>query len=360
MHAFPTSRPPVVSIVFAILFLLFTLRTPSGWCEDPQGMVLVPSGTYVMGGPSPEAILEVRQTNLANRPCCSGLTKGFEDCMPKHQVKIRSFWMDITEVTNREFAKFVEATGYKTIAERELNPADFPQVPIDQLKSGSVVFTPPKKAVSLFNFMEWWSYVPGACWNHPEGPRSTIANLMDYPAVHIAYADAEAFAKWAGKRLPSEAEWEWAARGGLEEQAYPWGNQLLIDGKWQCNAYQGEFPHLDLAADGFKGMAPVGQFKPNKYGLMDMSGNVWEWCSDFYHPDTYRNRKELGKVLENPKGPISSWDPEEPGIIKRVHRGGSFLCSSEYCARYMIGTRGKGDIDTGASHVGFRCVKELP
>ena len=182
-------------------------------------MVLIPSGAYLMGGPSSEAIREVRQTIQANRPCCMGLIKGFEDCSPRHQVKIRSFWMDKTEVTNREYSKFIEATAYKTIAERDLDPANFPTVPIDQLKPGAVVFTPPKKAVSLQNFMEWWSYVPGACWNHPEGPKSTIKDLMDYPVVHIAYEDAEAYAKWSGKRLPSEAEWEWAARGSLNEQA---------------------------------------------------------------------------------------------------------------------------------------------
>lgn len=355
---------------FSLFFLLpffASLFSPAAHGQDTAvaskdsvnpGMILIPAGEFNMGGPSFEAIREVRLTNLPNRPCCSGLVKGFEDCGPKHQVRIRSFWMDQTEVTNREFSKFVEATGYITIAERELDPAAFPQVPREQLKPGAVVFTPPSRAVSLFNFMEWWSYVHGASWKHPLGPNSSIADILDYPVVQIAYADAEAYAKWAGKRLPTEAEWEWAARGGLDAQAYPWGNGLLVDGKWQCNAYQGEFPHKDTAVDGFVGIAPVRKYQANRYGLYDMSGNVWEWCSDFYHPDTYRNRKELGKVIENPTGPDSSWDPEEPGIVKRVHRGGSFLCSSEYCARYMIGTRGKGDIETGSCHLGFRCVKD--
>ena len=196
MHVVSTSSLRFFSYTFATLCLLLAVLSPNGWCEVPQGMVLIPAGEYVMGGPSSDAIREVRQTNQANRPCCNGLIKGFEDCMPKHRVKISSFWMDKTEVTNREYAKFVAATKYKTIAERELDPANFPQVPRDQLKPGSVVFTSPKKAVSLLNFMEWWSYVPGACWNHPEGPKSTIADRMDYPVVHLAYPDAEAFAKW--------------------------------------------------------------------------------------------------------------------------------------------------------------------
>jgi formylglycine-generating enzyme len=359
---------PLTTPMFQFNFILFaasiawTVIASMAWCDGD--MVLIPAGEFTMGGPSKTAVVELRDNVDKGKPCCLGLVKGFEDCQPQHQVYVDAFWIDKTEVTNVEFAKFVEATQYVTVAERPLNPSEFPGVPLADLKPGAVVFDPPKKAVRLHDVSQWWKYVPGACWNHPTGPGSSIQGLDNYPVIHVAYEDAAAYAKWAGKRLPTEAEWEYAARGGIDKKAYAWGDELLIEGKWQCNAFQGDFPFGDLGADGFRGLAPVGSYAPNGYGLYDVAGNAWEWCSDFYRPDTFRNRVALASnsgntVTRNPLGPRDSFDPDEPGIVKRVHRGGSYLCSDQYCARYLVGTRGKGDVNTGSSHVGFRCVKKV-
>lgn len=277
----------------------------------------------------------------------------FADAQPVHEVSVDGFWMDEHEVTNAEFAKFVAATGYKTVAERPLNPADFPGVPVDKLVPGSAVFTPPAQAVSLDNLMQWWRYVPGASWMNPEGPGSSIAGRESLPVVHISYEDAAAYAKWAGKRLPTEAEWEYAAQGGTGNQAYYWGSEMKPDGKWVANIYQGQFPAGNTAEDGYMGAAPVKSFPANAYGLYDMEGNVWEWCSDFYRPDYYQNSPG-----ENPKGPNNSYDPEEPYAEKRVQRGGSFLCSDQYCVRYRAGSRGKGEVSSASGNLGFRCVKD--
>ena len=223
--------------------------------------------------------------------------------------------------------------------------------------AGSTVFTPTTNAVPLNDYYQWWRYVHGANWRHPTGPDSDLKGRGNYPVVQIAYADAVAYAKWAGKRLPTEAEWEFAARGGLTGKTYAWGDELKPGGRWMANIYEGQFPVKDTGADGFAGIAPVAQFPPNGYGLYDMAGNVWQWCSDWYRPDYYTTLKLTGAIIRNPQGPSSSYDPgdDQP---QRVHRGGSFLCTDQYCTRYMMGTRGKGDVDTGSNHVGFRCVKD--
>ncbi len=325
----------------------------------PQVMVWIPAGEFWMGGPPADNDTSRAAHAAGDKPICPGLMKGFPDAQPGHKVYVDGFFMDASEVTNAQYAAFVKATGYKTVAERPLNPKDFPGADPALLVPGSVVFNTPKSAVSLNQPSEWWSYVPGAGWKHPSGPQSTLDGKDNLPVVHVAYEDAAAYAKWAGKRLPTEAEWERAARGGLEKQPYVWGKTLKIDGKWQCNAFQGDFPYRDTAEDGFTGIAPVKQFAPNAYGLYDMAGNVWEWCSDWYRPDYYQTLAKKGGVARNPRGPADSFDPDEPGIPKRVHRGGSFLCSDQYCARYLLGTRGKGAIDTGSSHLGFRCVKDV-
>jgi len=208
----------------------------------------------------------------------------------------------------------------------------------------------------LHNFYQWWRYQKRANWRHPLGPEDDLKDHEKYPVVQVAYADAAAYAEWAGKRLPTEAEWEFAARGGLSEKLYPWGNELRPGGKWLANIYQGKFPVHDEGADGFSGIAPVAQFPPNGYGLYDVAGNVWEWCSDWYRPDYYALLARTGGVARNPQGPETPFDPIEPTERKRVHRGGSFLCTDQYCTRYMVGTRGKGEISTASNHLGFRCV----
>lgn len=281
------------------------------------------------------------------------------DAQPVHRVSVDGFWMDTTEVTNEQFEKFVQATGYVTIAERKPRVADFPTVPPENLVAGAVVFTPTRQPVSLNDYFQWWAYVKGASWRHPLGPGSDLKGREKHPVVQVAFPDAEAFAKWAGKRLPTEAEWEFAARGGVAGKLYAWGDDLKPGGKWMANIYDGQFPVKDSGADGFAGLAPVAQFPPNAYGLHDMAGNVWEWCGDWYRPDYFAQLARTGGVARNPHGPDTSFDPAEPGEKKRVHRGGSFLCTEQYCTRYMVGTRGKGEVSTGSNHVGFRCVQSV-
>ena len=295
-------------------------------------MVWIPTGTFRMGS-----------------------EEGHPDEGPVREVTLNGFWMDKTEVTNEQFAKFVEATGYVTVAERKPDPADFPGAPEELLVPGSVVFTPPRGRVSLDNHLQWWSYVPGANWRHPEGPGSSIAGKEKYPVVHVAWEDATAYAKWAGKRLPTEAEWEYASRGGLDHQPYVWGDEKHPGEKQMANIWQGEFPSENNEEDGFSGLAPVARFPANGYGLHDMAGNVWEWCSDWYHPQGYEQSSNL-----NPQGPAESFDPQEPGIPKKVMRGGSFMCSDVYCTGYRPSARMKSSPDTGLSHTGFRCVKTGP
>jgi sulfatase modifying factor 1 len=283
--------------------------------------------------------------------------KATVDSRPVHQVRVDGFYMDETDVTNAEFAKFVKATGYVTIAERKPTKEEFPTAPPENLVAGSVVFAPPDHPVSLDNYMQWWAYIPGANWRHPEGPQTNIVGKDNYPVVQIAYDDARAYAKWAGKRLPTEAEWEFAARGGLAGQPFVWGKEFRPNGKWMANTHQGHFPDKDAGTDGFVGSSPVGSFPANGYGLYDMAGNVWQWTSDWYRPDYYATLASGGAIAVNPQGPDQAWDPSEPGQPKKVQRGGSFLCTDQYCSRYMVGTRGKGEVSTGTNHLGFRCVK---
>jgi len=313
----------------------------------PNGMVWIPGGQFSMGS-------ESTADSLCDRP---GVTR---DAQPIHRVSVDGFWMDSTEVTNGQFAAFVDATGYRTIAERAPDPAEFPGVPRELLVPGSTVFTPTDRPVDLGDAMQWWRYVPGADWRHPEGPASDLRGRERQPVVHIAYADAEAYAAWAGGRLPTEAEWEFAARGGLTGNLYAWGNELTPHGEHRANIHQGAFPAHDEGADGFAGLAPVASYQPNAYGLYDMAGNVWEWVSDWYRPDYYATLAAAGGVANNPKGPGDSFDPAEPAVKKRVHRGGSFLCTSAYCSRYLVGTRGKGEVSTGSNHLGFRIVRAAP
>jgi formylglycine-generating enzyme required for sulfatase activity len=278
------------------------------------------------------------------------------DALPVHRVAVDGFWIDRTAVTNAEFARFVAVTHYVTVAERPLDPKDFLGVPAEKLKPGGVVFSPPARPPSLADATAWWSYVPGANWRHPDGPASDIRGKEDDPVVQIAWADADAYAKWAHKRLPSEAEFEFAARGGLDRKPYAWGSELKPGGKWQANLFQGHFPNQDTAEDGYAGRAPVASYAPNGYGLFDMTGNVWQWCADWYRDDYYHTAAAQAKVLRNPRGPADSRDSQDPGVGKRVQRGGSFLCTDQYCERYVVGSRGKGDPDTSTNHIGFRCV----
>ena len=317
--------------------------------NSPPGMAWIPGGEFSMGGMAPN-----------DGVCTPATMNAVNDSQPINRVYMDGFWMDKTDVTNDEFEKFVQATGYKTIAEIAPTKEQFPGVRPEDLVAGSTVFTPTDAPVSLDNFFQWWRYVPGANWRHPTGPDSDIKGRGSYPVVQVAYPDAVAYAKWAGKRLPTEAEWEFAARGGLTGKTYAWGDELRPGGKWMANTYQGHFPVKDTGADGFAGLAPVAQFPANGYGLYDMAGNVWQWCNDWYRPDTYARLKLAGggAVVRNPQGPSSSYSPGNDGL-QRVHRGGSFLCTDQYCTRYMVGTRGHGDVDTGSNHLGFRCVKDV-
>jgi sulfatase modifying factor 1 len=309
----------------------------------PTGMVWIPGGEFSMGAK------EFPDMNMVGM-------QATKDSRPIHRVYVDGFFMDKTDVTNAQFARFVKAVGYVTVAEKKLLPADYPGVPAQNLVAGGAVFAPPDHAVALDDAYAWWSYVKGANWRHPTGPKSSIRGKENYPVVQVAYADAEAYANWAHKRLPTEAEWEFAARGGRAGEVYVWGDQFHPNGKWMANTYQGHFPNHDSGNDGFVGLAPVAQYPPNQYGLYDMAGNAWQWTSDWYRSDYYAQLAQNDGVARNPSGPATSFDPAEPSEKKKVHRGGSFLCTDQYCSRYMVGARGKGEVNTGTNHLGFRCV----
>jgi len=312
-------------------------ETTSNPGKAPPGMVWIPGGEFWMGSEEPM----------------------FPDARPVHKVHVDGFWMDRATVTNEQFAQFVKATGYVTAAERPADPVQYPGAPPEMLKPGAPVFTPPSAPVPLNNLVNWWRWQQGADWRHREGPESNIQGREKHAVVQIAYEDATAYAKWAGKRLPTEAEWEFAARGGLDRKPFVWGDEDTPGGKHMANTFQGHFPDKDSAEDGFRATAPVCSYPTNGYGLCDMSGNVWQWTSDWYRPDYYQTLAAQGAVVRNPQGPDDSYDPSDPGVPKRVQKGGSFLCTDQYCMRYRPGGRGKGEAAIGASNVGFRLVQSV-
>ena len=284
---------------------------------------------------------------------------------PLHQVKLSGFWIDVHEVTNRQFKEFVDATGYVTWAERVVDweelkktlPIGTPKPADSVLAPGSMLFTFPDYVENLSDYTQWWTWSNGVDWKHPEGSNSNLLGKMNHPVVHVCFYDAEAYCIWSGKRLPTEAEWEYAARGGVEQNLYPWGNSLTTNGTYMANYWQGEFPRFNSVRDGFATSAPVKSFSANAYGLYDMGGNVWEWCSDRYNEFYYQELAKKGTSI-NPQGPRLSYDPDEPGIEKRVQKGGSFLCNDSYCASYRCSAKMPGAMDTGMPHLGFRCVSD--
>lgn len=334
---------PGLSLLTVLVFSLSCSNQQSSQTESPAGMAFIPSGTLNMGGNNEQA--------SANE-------------FPRHTVRISAFWMDKTEVTNAEFAYFVEETGYLTIAER---PVDWEQMkatlpsgttkPADSLlQPGALVFQQTDEPVPLNRPELWWDWTIGANWKHPDGPMSSIDERMDHPVVQIAWEDAMAYAEWAGKRLPTEAEWEWAARSGEESTVYPWGNADINTGKPKANFWQGFFPFENSLRDGYLTTSPVRTFEPNGYGLFDMAGNVWEWCSDWFDTGYYR---KPGASVANTSGPDKPFNPLAPGLQEKVIRGGSFLCSDDYCSGYRNARRMGSTADTGLNHTGFRCVKDV-
>ncbi len=292
-----------------------------------------------------------------------GSDRHYPEESPAHLVAVDGFWMDARPVTNADFHRFVAATGYRTLAEEAPRPEDYPGALPELLVPASIVFQQPRQAVDLRNHFSWWGFVPGACWRHPRGPDSSIDDLADHPVVHIAYRDAEAYAAWAGKDLPSEAEWELAARGGRDGAEFVWGDDLLPGGKYMANTWQGEFPLQNLASDGFEWTAPVGSFPANGYGLFDMAGNVWEWTSDWYE-DRHPVGNGCCAARQNPRGGARerSYDRcmPESQIPRKVMKGGSFLCAPNYCRRYRPAARMGQPIDTSTCHLGFRCIVRQP
>ena len=291
-----------------------------------------------------------------------GSDRHYVEEAPAHRVIVDGFWMDATPVTNRQFAAFVEATGHVTVAERKPDPRDYPGALPHMLRAGSLVFSPTPRPVSLEDWSQWWSFKFGADWRHPLGPDSSIRGLDDHPVVHVAYPDALAYARWAGKSLPTEAQWEYAARGGLEGAEFAWGDELTPNGRHMANTWQGAFPFENTAEDGFERTSPVGSYPANGYGLFDMIGNVWEWTCDWYEP---RHPDEALKACCTPRNPRGgrqerSYDPLQPSvrIPRKVLKGGSHLCAPSYCRRYRPAARHPEPIDTSAGHVGFRCVTD--
>jgi formylglycine-generating enzyme required for sulfatase activity len=350
-QAGPTRRRCLIR--YLLLFLLGLVAFGATFAlvrwtkQPPSGMVWIPGGEFTMGTEG---------------------SIGWADEKPAHRVWVSGFWMDETDVTNAQFRAFVDATGYVTKAEKPVDVAEYlrqsppgtPPPPKENLVPGALVFVPTSGPVPIVGpnvHRQWWKWTPGANWRHPEGPGSSIEGRDDHPVVHVSWHDAVAYAKWAGKRLPTEAEWEFAARGGLDGKTYVWGDEEFSEEKPQCNCWQGEFPWKNTARDGYERTSPVKAFPSNGYGLYDMAGNVWQWCSDWYQVDLYRARANQG-VIVNPPGPERSKDPHEPYAQSRCQKGGSFLCHPSYCGRYRPGARHGCPPDTGMSHVGFRCVRD--
>lgn len=319
----------------------------------PAGMALVPAGTFLMGSNH-----KLAQANER----------------PTHKVSLAAFWMDVSHVTNDQFAQFVAATGYVSTAEKTPDwetvrvqlPPGTPRPEASMLVAGAMVFTGTASAVRLDDYSQWWAYVPGASWRHPQGPLSTIQGKGDHPVVQVSHADANAYASWIGKRLPTEAEWEYAARGGLEQATYAWGDQLEQDGKLQANIWdvrKQAFPVVKPQTGGAAGTMPVGTFPSNGYGLSDMTGNAWQWVADWYRFDYFQAQTKMadGKTLANPQGPVDSFDLADPGVPsnapKKVIRGGSFLCNEDYCQSYRPSARRGADPFNPMSHLGFRMVR---
>jgi len=311
----------------------------------PTGMAHIPAGRFTMGGKSEQA--------AANE-------------FPNHEVQISAFFMSETEVTNAEFLQFTKATGYVTVAEKDINweelkkqlPEGTPKPADSVLKAGSLVFNATEGPVNMQDYSQWWRWTIGANWRNPTGPGSDIKDKMNHPVVHIAWEDAQAFAEWKGMRLPTEAEWEWAALGGLKGAKYPWGNESIENATDLANFWQGFFPYENKEADGFYGTAPVKSFPPNGYGLYDMAGNVWEWVQDKYNANTYATYKKQNDI-KDPKGADQYFDPSEPGVPKHVIRGGSFLCNDSYCSGYRVSRRMSTSKDSGLNHTGFRLAMDV-
>lgn len=348
----------IEKLLYSGLFFLFIMPL-GGICADccssklpsrypigpsaPAGMVWIPGGEFTMGSDNKDSK---------------------KDEKPVHQVKVDGFWLDATPVTNRQFKEFVDATGYVTTAEKPPTleeimsqvPPGTPAPSPELLVAASLVFKPSNKPVPLHSNRAWWEWKPGASWKHPLGPESSIEGKEDHPVVQVSWYDAAAYAKWAGKRLPTEAEWEFAAYGGIKDIAYVWGNEEFSEENPQANIWQGEFPYKSTKPNGYMGTTSVKTYKPNPYGLYDMSGNVWQWCSDLYNFSYYQEEAKKGLSV-NPTGPKTSFDPEEPYAVKHVHRGGSFLCHNSYCKGYRIAARMKTCPDTSLNHLGFRCAQ---
>ncbi len=341
----------VAAAAVAILVLGYAVG-PSHWLRSSaplpatdastEQMRWIPAGEFTMG---------------------TDASHGMANERPAHRVRVTGFWIDEHPVTNAEFGRFVEATSYVTTAEKAPDweeikkqvPPGTPKPDASVLVAGSVVFVPPPGPVPLTDVSAWWQWTPGADWRHPEGPGSTLDGRATHPVVQVSWDDAVAYANWAGKQLPTEAEWEFAARGGLEGKRFNWGDDVRPSGRYMANTFQGDFPYRQTADDGFSRTSPVKSFPPNGYGLYDMAGNVWQWTADWYRDTTFAERAGQG-LCDNPTGPDSSVDAESPGP-RRVIKGGSFLCHESYCESYRPSARRGTAPDTGSSHVGFRLVR---